>query len=67
MIKGYTIHPAKDGGFVILTRAENGFADEVVRAGSLDECLEYLRRQFPEPVAAPVPAPPPPNIIGRRR
>ena len=43
-----TLEPAEDGGFVVVTaRGQDiGLASALRFAGSLDDCLDYLREQF---------------------
>lgn len=56
----YIICAATDGGFVVQKILPMvGFPEAFAFAGSLTECLDYLRRQFPDPSAVPPPAPPP--------
>jgi hypothetical protein len=41
-----TIERAKDGGFIVWDRQPEGFLRSVLFAGSLGECLDYIRKQF---------------------
>lgn len=52
MLTGYEIHPANDGGFWV-TQTE-GYQDKgmfrgIMFCGTLDECLEYVRKKLDKP------------------
>lgn len=45
----YRISSAKDAGFYVSSDVMPGMMGEMLFAGSLDDCLEYVRRTFNGP------------------
>lgn len=43
---GCTLVAAREGGFFVRERAGQGYECETLFAGSLDECLAYLKGRF---------------------
>ena len=49
---GFTIEAASDGGFYVLHNREFGMSAWVAFAGSLTDCLEYVRSKLAAPKEA---------------
>lgn len=49
------IQAAKDGGYFVMTRGRDdyGMPSPVAFAGTLDECLSYVRSKFTAPTGDP--------------
>ena len=45
-MEGFEIRPAKSGGFVVLSLAPSGYERQILFAGSLDECLGFMRNHL---------------------
>lgn len=46
---GLRIFPALRGGFVVIEDSDPGRLQQVQFAGTLDECLEFLREWYTKP------------------
>lgn len=45
-MNGFHVYNAKDGGYIVMRSEQAGYASEILFAGSLDDCLTYIKNKL---------------------